>query len=260
MTAASVLAACGASRGTLALPTPFALTRRNYSGETVSLMGGVAACAGAAAGLLGLAGKPRLALAGALATGAAACAGWIDDHHEQEFAAQAKGLSGHLGQLAEGKLTSGTVKIGLIGAGSLAGAAVLAGPRPGAAVRAVTIAASANLINLLDLRPGRAIKSALALAALSATSRSSRPLAGITAAVGLSLWPEDLRAETMLGDLGANVLGALAGTGLAAHSRGPVRLGAAFGASALILASEKISFSQFIESHRLTRRIDAWGR
>ncbi|MDO5723434.1 MAG: hypothetical protein Q4P33_03400 [Flaviflexus sp.] len=261
MTVASVLAACGASRATLALPTPDRLRRTNFSGDDVSLMGGVAVCAGAAGGLLALRDQPRLALTGAIATAAAAAAGWIDDHHEHDFAAEAKGLAGHLGQLAAGKLTSGTVKIGLIGAGALASAGILAGPRPvDLGTRAVTIAASANLVNLLDLRPGRAIKSAVALAAVAATSRRSRPLALLTGAVALSGAPEDLAARTMLGDLGANALGAMVGVALAAHRRPAVRLGAAAGASALIIASEKVSFSHIIESHPLTRRIDEWGR
>lgn len=265
MTAASVLAACGASRGLLARATPERWQRINYRGQQVSLDGGLAAALGAQAGLaMLLTRRPRLALAGLIATGAGACAGWIDDHHEADFSAAGKGLAGHLGALRRGQLTSGTVKIGLIGAGAITAAGILSGgihkSLGDTVVRAVAIAGTANLVNLLDLRPGRALKTTAGLTALAATSSSGRPLAAISGAVAAAVAPEDLEGRTMLGDLGANALGALTGTALAAHGSATVRLAAAGGSTALILASERISFSRVIDSHPVLRRVDEWGR
>src|SRR5690606_38372645 len=83
---------------------------------------------------------------------------------------RAKGFHGHLSALRHGRLTSGAVKLAGVGAAGLAAAALL-GPgrhrgRLGGAVElllgAGVVAGSANLLNLLDLRPGRALKVSLA--------------------------------------------------------------------------------------------------
>ncbi|MCQ6349962.1 hypothetical protein NPL98_28810, partial [Bacillus cereus] len=76
-------------------------------------------------------------------------------------------------------------------------------------------AGCANLANLLDLRPGRALKVVLPPAALLvlAAGEAERPRRGGTLALaallpGLAALPADLRERGMLGDAGANVLGA----------------------------------------------------
>src|SRR5206468_2892321 len=69
---------------------------------------------------------------------------------------------------ARGEVTTGAVKIGGIGAAGVV-AAVLAGGSPAdVVINAGLTAGGANLLNLFDLRPGRAIKVALAGAALLA--------------------------------------------------------------------------------------------
>ncbi|MDO4244175.1 MAG: hypothetical protein Q4C85_10535 [Actinomyces sp.] len=277
---AVALAAVGSTlswSGALAeLPrTAPALERRNFRGRTVSLRGGLGVAVGAvAAGLAaGRAGAP-----GALAAAAGGVAGLVDDldagaHDGDE---PAKGLRGHLGALAAGRVTTGVVKIAVIGAGALAAGTALARRRaePGApagalaadaASSAVLIAAWANLHNLLDLRPGRALKTAcLTSAPLLADprrrSRTSRVLAaGVVGAAAAAL-PEDLMEDTMLGDTGANAIGALAGTAVAAHPSRSLRLGAMTAGVALVLASEKVSFSRVIASTPALAALDALGR
>jgi hypothetical protein len=72
--------------------------------------------------------------------------------------------------------------------------------------------------------------------------------------------PEDLGERTMLGDSGANALGALLGLGLAARL-GPRGRWAALGALvALTAASEKVSFTRVIESTPGLRELDGLGR
>ena len=71
-----------------------------------------------------------------------------------------------------------------------------------------------NLFNLLDLRPGRAIKVLVVLgAALTAGSGQVRTLwaLGLFAAPALVAGAYDLRERAMLGDTGANLLGAVGG-------------------------------------------------
>jgi len=65
------------------------------------------------------------------------------------------------GGAAHGEVTTGTVKLAGLAATGV-GAALLEGGAPAdVAVNAGLIAGGANLVNLFDLRPGRAIKSRL---------------------------------------------------------------------------------------------------
>lgn len=64
----------------------------------------------------------------------------------------------------------------------------------------------------------------------------------------------------MLGDSGANALGALLGVALAART-GPVgRAGILAALVALTAASEKVSFTKVIQNTRGLRELDALGR
>ncbi len=167
----------------------------------------------------------------------------------------AKGFRGHLAALRRGQLTSGMVKVGGIGAAGLAAAALLAGRRPLADVvlDGAVVAGSANLLNLFDLRPGRALKVGL----LGAAAVGAPGPAGAAAA----LLPADLGERVMLGDAGANALGAL--LGLAAVHRLPSRGARAAllaGLTALTGASEVVSFTAVIERTPPLRALDALGR
>lgn len=235
-------------------PIAQGLERINFHGRTVSLRGGVGAAAGAVtagieAGRL-LRGRTdsssRAGLAATIAAGAGGCAGLVDDldagAHDGDT--PAKGLKGHLTALAHGRVTTGALKIAVIGSGALVSGVLLArhrsagaGARPlassavDAASSAVVIAAWANLLNLLDLRPGRALKTACIVSTplLATPGRDGEPtrmLAAGTLGVSLAALPEDLLENTMLGDTGANAIGALLGTALACHPHAAVRAGA----------------------------------
>jgi hypothetical protein len=224
-----------------------ALRRTNFRGRTVSL------AAGPLAVLLLLLGAVLVRSAAlAVAAGLAGLAGLYDDLRGD---ATARGLAGHLGALRSGRVTSGLVKVVVVGLAGVVAALVLDGATPRAGADAVLVAGVANLANLFDLRPGRALKVVLlvVLPLLSA-------LGWVVAAVAAALLPFDLRERTMLGDGGANALGAAAGVALAA--RLPV-LAAAAGAVvvvALTLASERVSFSRVIDAVAPLRWADRLGR
>ena len=132
-------------------------TRENNRGREVTLLEGPAVALGiAAASLLapGLPGTVRLAGCGA-ALGAGAV-GLYDDLNER---GAAKGFRGHLVALARGEVTTGAVKILGIGAtGLAAGALVLGAIRSTGCLAGLVVAGAANVVNLFDLRPGRATK------------------------------------------------------------------------------------------------------
>jgi UDP-N-acetylmuramyl pentapeptide phosphotransferase/UDP-N-acetylglucosamine-1-phosphate transferase len=183
--------------------------------------------------------------------------------------AGAKGFRGHLSALRQGRVTSGMIKIAGIGVAGLAAAGqVDHRARSGGELDVVDtlaagalIAGTANLFNLFDLRPGRALKIGLAAAApLAVAGGPAAPVAAATAGAAAALLPADLDERIMLGDAGANALGALLGTVAAARTGRRGRLALLAGVVALTAASEKVSFTRVIENTPLLRELDALGR
>ena len=259
--------------------------RTNFHGVTVSLRGGVAmagASVASAAVASALSDQPRAALGGVVASLGGGLAGYIDDVDQgaHDGGKVAKGLKGHLGALAHGQVTTGVIKIAGIGASALAASALVgskatsvSGKAADLALNTVLIAGTANLANLLDLRPGRALKATVLVAtplsyfscAAAKTSASpasaQRLLASGLNAAAITALVEDLQETTMLGDTGANAAGALLGTSLAANDSWKLRLGTALGVVGLILASEKVSFSKVIAANPALNWLDQlWRR
>jgi hypothetical protein len=222
----------------------------------VSLLGGPALVAAAAGGALLAPGPRRIRTAVAVAVAGAGAVGIYDD---LAGTTHARGLRGHLGALSRGEVTTGALKIaglGLVG--------LLAGRRAGARgidalVTGAAVAGAANVGNLFDLRPGRALKVGIAATLPALAGPSAGPAAAVAGAAAAAL-PADLGEQTMLGDTGAGALGAAAGLALAARCspRGRRRLLA--GVVALTLASERVSFTRVIESVPALRALDMLGR
>lgn len=276
--------------------------RTNFHGVTVSLRGGVAmagASVASAAVASALSDQPRAALGGVVASLGGGLAGYIDDVDQgaHDGGKVAKGLKGHLGALAHGQVTTGVIKIAGIGASALAASALvgskatsMGGKVADLALNTVLIAGAANLANLLDLRPGRALKATVLVAAPlsyfscadakpeasgasgapSATPAAPASASGASAqrllasglnAAAITALVEDLQETTMLGDTGANAAGALLGTSLAANDSWKLRLGTTLGVVGLILASEKVSFSKVIAANPALNWLDQlWRR
>ena len=259
------------ARGALAWirrdPNAARLERTNFHGRTVSLAGGPAlAVAATTAAALGARGG-RTTTAVLTAGCVAGAVGFYDDvvgnRPEQKAA---KGFAGHLSALREGRVTSGLVKIAGVGAAGLAASALIGG-RTGDGPRRIVdvllgagvVAGMANFVNLLDLRPGRAIKAGTLLGAPLALGRGGGVAAGALGA-GCGLFPEDLGEEIMLGDAGANALGALLGVALTERTGTAGRAAALAAIGALTAASEKVSFTKVIQDTPWLRRLDELGR
>lgn len=259
--------------------------RTNFHGVTVSLRGGVAmagAAVASAAVASALSDQPRAALGGVVASLGGGLAGYIDDVDQgaHDGGKVAKGLKGHLGALAHGQVTTGVIKIAGIGASALAASSLVgskatsvSGKAADLALNTVLIAGTANLANLLDLRPGRALKATVLVAAPlsyfscaaakapASPASAQRLLASGLNAAAITALVEDLQETTMLGDTGANAAGALLGTSLAANDSWKLRLGTTLGVVGLILASEKVSFSKVIAANPALNWLDQlWRR
>jgi UDP-GlcNAc:undecaprenyl-phosphate/decaprenyl-phosphate GlcNAc-1-phosphate transferase len=175
-----------------------------------------------------------------------------------------RGFRGHLGALASGRLTTGAMK--LFGGGVVA-IVLTAAPGEVSGRRlladAALVALAANLGNLLDRAPGRTLKVGLLLyvpiALAAGTSPVGLALAPVVGAAA-GLVPADLGERLMLGDTGANLLGAVLGLAVVLETSRPVRTGVLVVLVILNLAAERVSFSTVIDRTPVLRHLDRWGR
>jgi hypothetical protein len=173
------------------------------------------------------------------------------------------GFAGHLSDLARGRVTTGSVKMfgGLLIA-FIAAAMVAAGDGADLIASTLLIAATANLANLFDLAPGRTMKAAtLGWIALVAAGGIGAELAATSWVVGLGLGllPSEMAQKHMLGDTGANAIGAAVGLGIAVTVDGTARWVVLAVVVALNLSSEVVSFSRVVDGVAPLRWLDALG-
>ena len=226
------------------------LEKRNYRGEPIYSGGGLLFVVSA---LPWLFAADSASLPTAVAALGFGLLGYADDRWGT---AEYKGLRGHLRALRTGRITTGFLKA----AGGAAMAAAVAWwlrPVPEALLAAPLIALTANLLNLLDLRPLRTLKGFWFLALPLAWTGPLLPVQFL----GLSLPYLRLEAQrrVMLGDTGANALGAVVGVSLvlALPWWG---LAGALGVLVLFHGwAERHSLTAWIEARAWARTIDRWG-
>lgn len=171
----------------------------------------------------------------------------------------------------QGRVTTGAIKAaGGAVVALLISAAISTNSIVWLIIRALVIVLGANLINLLDLRPGRATKVYLLCGVFISLALLVDPqaLAGTVYLffslfmIGMALiWlVPDLKAMGMLGDSGSNMLGASAGIGLVVLLPPAGQAIAAGVLLALNLVSEKWSFSKIIDAVPPLRWFDGLGR
>jgi UDP-GlcNAc:undecaprenyl-phosphate/decaprenyl-phosphate GlcNAc-1-phosphate transferase len=268
--------ACAAilAQPTLRLLSEGGHTRLNYRDRPLPCPGGVLVVAAALLALVPLLLIERLAgvaivyrglIPVAAYTLGVACLGLIDDTlgGAAEERAGPRGWRGHGAAVMRGELSTGILKAG----GSL-GLALLvtgfAGMSTGRWLLAAGVLVLAtNVFNLLDLRPGRSIKALMLLGAgLTIGAANVRPLwmLGLFAAPALVAGLYDLRERAMLGDTGANLLGALAGLWLVLTLSGAGQLVALALLAAITIYGEFRSISELIERTPGLRELDSLGR
>jgi UDP-GlcNAc:undecaprenyl-phosphate/decaprenyl-phosphate GlcNAc-1-phosphate transferase len=258
-----------AGRDMLAIP---ALARTNYRDHPLPTAGGilivlavlVIEAGRAVLGAAGVGEDPGLTLSRSLVLFAAFGFGFLGFVDDLLGAGDERGFRGHVRALAEGRLTTGFLK--LFGG---AGVAVVLVATPGFATGrrlitdAVLIALAANFANLLDLAPGRLIKVSwvayLPLAIALGTDDIGIALAPVMGAT-LGLLPDDLRERLMLGDTGANVIGATLGLGVVLGLGSEARTGVLVALIVLNVLAEILSFSRVIDRVRFLRAFDRFGQ
>jgi UDP-GlcNAc:undecaprenyl-phosphate/decaprenyl-phosphate GlcNAc-1-phosphate transferase len=174
-----------------------------------------------------------------------------------------RGWRGHARAVASGRFSTGVIKA--VGALALAAYATSGlGQRDFAYVtELLLLLLTTNLFNLLDLRPGRVEKVFVTLlAAVSIVAWTSVPieLLGIFVGPVLVVAAFTLRERGMLGDTGANLIGALAGVTLLVSLGEAARYAALGIVLVLNIYGEFRSISRTIEGVPLLRSLDSLGR
>jgi UDP-GlcNAc:undecaprenyl-phosphate/decaprenyl-phosphate GlcNAc-1-phosphate transferase len=242
--------------------------RENFRGRSLPFPAGFVAVAAAVLALAPLAAldqlagvdvwEPEIGLVVLYGLGMALL-GLVDD----ALAGPSRGWRGHGAAVLRGELSTGALKA----AGAL-GLALFAlsgqeGTKGRYLLATAVLVLATNLWNLLDLRPGRAVK-ALALVGLGLTlgAWDARPAAALGLLLGpvlvLGFW--DVSERAMLGDTGSNLMGALAGLWIVLALGATGQLVALAIILAVTVYGEFRSISALIERTPVLRTLDSIGR
>lgn len=184
--------------------------------------------------------------------------------------AEAKGLKGHFKKLfLEKELTTGALKALMGGFVALSASLAIFSFEWNLSVigkvilATLIIALNTNLMNLLDLRPGRAGKGFLVFAIILIVlgyNAKDLPLLGLVLGSLLAYLPMDLAAKAMMGDTGSNVLGATLGfIGVLVLSM-PYQIGLFILLVVIHIITERYSLTKIIESNKVLKYFDMLGR
>ena len=172
------------------------------------------------------------------------------------------GLKGHFKSLLNGKLTTGGFKALFGGFIGLVISIPISKNIYDIVINTLIIALSTNLMNLLDLRPGRAIKGYLVISIvlLFTLGEYTRNLLLLIFPNVIAYFNQDLKAKAMMGDTGSNVLGISIGILFVMGYPLKVRLIWLAFLIFIHILTEKYSLTKIIESNKFLNFIDKLGR
>ncbi|MDK2563183.1 glycosyl transferase [Romboutsia sedimentorum] len=172
------------------------------------------------------------------------------------------GLKGHFKSLLKGSLTTGGFKALFGGFVGVIISVAISKNLGDIIVNTLIIALSTNLMNLLDLRPGRAIKVYISISTvlfLTLTGYVKSLILLIVPNV-LAYFNYDLKARAMMGDTGSNVLGISVGMLIVMGCSIKIRIGWLVFLVLIHILTEKYSLTQIIEKNKFLNFIDKLGR
>lgn len=173
------------------------------------------------------------------------------------------GFKGHIKSLIGGKLTTGGLKaiIGLLI--SLFIASLFSSNIVELIVNTFIIALFTNLINLLDLRPGRAIKGFLSISilfVLIGLPGEVRIILISFIAYGVAYLPQDIKAKSMMGDVGSNVFGIILGIVVVVSYTITIKYIILALLVLIHIITEKYSLTEIIKKNPILDFLDELGR
>ncbi len=237
--------------------------KKNYRGDMIPCPMGISlllsSLSGYFASLCWYAGDSRIRLAMAAGLGSIGIMGLMDDLLGDRSRG---GFSGHFKALFhEGRLTTGAVKAFFGGIVAFGISALLSSGFINIILNGLILALAVNFINLLDLRPGRAIKAFLAFAGLLSAAAGLSGLAEAAPLIGglIPYIPFDFKGRGMMGDTGSNALGLALGV-IAIRASGLLgRVLILLFLAFVTVYSERRSISDLIERSRILSAIDRFG-
>ncbi len=188
--------------------------------------------------------------------------GILDDLAGNE---QVKGILQHLRSTVEGDLTTGFLKAFMTGLAALLVSLSMSRSLPDMLLNLFLLLLFTNLLNLLDLRPGRAIKSffvfflPLIYLIVFHGMLTFLPLISMLL-ISLLYLRYDLREVCMLGDSGSNLLGVSLGYYYALWAPIPLKAVLLVFLISIHIVSERISLSAIFERSSLLSYFDNLGR
>lgn len=195
-------------------------------------------------------------LVGTLAMG---FVGFIDDMLGDR---NVTGIKGHFREFFKGSLTTGTFKALYGGFTSLMISFILSSTVFDIFMNTIIISLFTNTINLLDLRPGRATKGYLMFSLILLVSPSIGNirllLYGLTGSV-VAYIPYDLKAKSMMGDVGSNILGISLGI-VCVTSSSYIRIVFLIFLVLFHIYTEKYSLTDAIQGNKFLKYLDDIGR
>jgi hypothetical protein len=247
----------------LAFLKPYLPKHQNFAGRNIPTSAGLSfvpiilvMLVSSSAGMFGLGEGVGWYLAYSLLAGVV---GFADDRWG---GANERGFAGHLGALSRGRLTTGLVKVLVLGGGAVVFGVLVFGVGWRALFAAFLVAGCANLGNLFDVRPGRALKFLGAPVVVLLIMAPYEAVLAVSGVVGgaFGLFYFDLKGRIMLGDAGAAIWGAVLGYLAATCGPGVVWWVAGVAIVGLTAVAEFSSISRVIEEVGALRRLDLWGR
>ncbi|MFA5524266.1 MAG: phospho-N-acetylmuramoyl-pentapeptide-transferase [Tissierellales bacterium] len=176
---------------------------------------------------------------------------------------EVKGFRGHIYSLFNLRLTTGGLKLIIGGVVGLLVSLTLSKNPFELIVNILIIGLFTNLINLFDLRPGRACKVFIVFSILMIFSAMSKEYNYIiTSLMGnvLVYIPYDLKAKSMMGDAGSNVLGMTLGVFCAATQSISIKIVYLIVIVIIHVVSEFRSLTEIIDNNKVLCYIDKLGR
>lgn len=173
------------------------------------------------------------------------------------------GLKGHIGKLFHLQLTTGGLKAFMGGIISLFVSIPFNNNLLFLFLNALIIALFTNLINLLDLRPGRAIKFYLLYTIVLFVffnHNNNIYLLVIVTVIAIVYFPMDIKALAMMGDVGSNSLGFVLGFFSSIYFTNPCKILLLILLIFIHIYAERFSITNFIKNNRILSFIDNLGR
>lgn len=176
---------------------------------------------------------------------------------------EVKGLKGHILSFLKGDPTTGGIKAGIGFLSALFYSIIFSRNLIEIVINTLVIALFTNLINLFDLRPGRAIKVFIIFSIIlffTAMIKEYNFILYSFYGILIMYFPLDLKARAMMGDVGSNVMGLTLGIYCVHTHNIIIKLIYLFFLILIHLIAEKFSFSKIINNNNILKFLDNLGR